>query len=58
MKDPAAVALGSRGGKKTFALYGKEHYKKRAEHMNKKIAEKKKTQAVKDEKLDMPFSLE
>lgn len=54
MKDPIAVALGSRGGKKTKAKYGKEHYQKLAAHMN-KVRAQKKTQAVKKNSLNMEY---
>lgn len=56
MKNSAAVALGSRGGKATSKKHGAEHYKKLAANMNKKLGRtgKKKTQAVK-KPLNMPF---
>jgi len=41
MKNKHAKALGRLGGLATKKKYGKEHYKKLAENMNKKIKEKK-----------------
>lgn len=41
MKNPNAQSLGKLGGEATKKKYGKEHYRKLAENMNKKIKEKK-----------------
>lgn len=41
MKNPNAVALGKLGGQTTKKKYGKKHYTKLAENMNRKRAEKK-----------------
>ena len=40
-KENAAGILGSLGGRSTSDKYGKDHYRKLAEHMNRKRREKK-----------------
>jgi hypothetical protein len=43
--NKAAKALGSMGGKSTRDRYGKEHYRRLAQNMNRKIMEKKRLSA-------------
>ena len=44
--NKAAKALGSMGGKATRDRYGKEHYRRLAQNMNRKILEKKRVSAM------------
>jgi hypothetical protein len=59
MSEASEIAkkLGSLGGKSTLKRHGKEHYRKLAENMNKKLGRtgKKSTQALKKSSLNMPY---